>query len=266
MVTTTVNEKDKTLGVSFPLTEPKGSARVKRTDKDGNEFEVATKQIPFRANDHIEHQIGFEAKLSDAKKSNASTLRQFEFKAINGQYKCPSQLSEWIFHFRRWGFISKEELDELKSRLAALRESDFISNDSSFMSTKTPGAPLIRNADVFETEYAHVPIYRFFFTERKKDGLYFEIRTEGRQNGVGVQPMLYFCVPVTELKSDEPLVSRTAKTNEKATLVLNSNAKPVLLKLLEYLGSLSPTHNGDIVSIINVIEAALEGIPLISVA
>ena len=78
-----------------------------------------------------------------------------------------------------------------------------------------------------------------------------EIKITEKQRAVGVQPMLYFCFPITKLK--EILIGRSASQNEKGTFVINKNNISVFLELLKIFGVLSISHKNDVLSILNVI-------------
>lgn len=80
-----------------------------------------------------------------------------------------------------------------------------------------------------------------------------EIKITEKQYAIGVQPMLYFCFPVTELKSEDILLGRTAKTKETADFIIDKNNINVFLEMLKIFGILSQNHNKDILSIIDVV-------------
>ena len=43
-----------------------------------------------------------------------------------------------------------------------------------------------------------------------------EIKVTEKQRAIGVQPMLYLCFPIQELKTEKPLLNRIAQAKEKA--------------------------------------------------
>lgn len=80
-----------------------------------------------------------------------------------------------------------------------------------------------------------------------------EIKITEKQRAVGTQPMLYLCFPITELKSKNNLVGRTAQTKEIAYFEVTKRNIKVFLEMLKMFGILSSNHKHDIVQIINTI-------------
>ncbi|MCX7737295.1 MAG: R.Pab1 family restriction endonuclease [Candidatus Kapabacteria bacterium] len=74
-----------------------------------------------------------------------------------------------------------------------------------------------------------------------------------KQKAVGVQPMLFFCFPITELIADVPLLGRTAKTNEYSYFEINNNNSFVFFEITKIFGMLSPNHRFDILEILNLL-------------
>jgi hypothetical protein len=73
----------------------------------------------------------------------------------------------------------------------------------------------------------------------------YEILTEliirEKQRAVGVQPMLYFCFPVTELRSDVPFIGRTAEPKETARFIISSGNIRIFVRMLRIFGTLRGT-------------------------
>ena len=82
-----------------------------------------------------------------------------------------------------------------------------------------------------------------------------EVIIREKQRAIGVQPMLYFCFPVTNLSPTTtlPLIGRMANQNEHANLIINRNDANDYLKMLEIFGVLSESHNHDILEILRII-------------
>ncbi len=80
-----------------------------------------------------------------------------------------------------------------------------------------------------------------------------EIKITEKQYAIGVQPMLYLCFPIMELKSSQPLIGRTAITKETADFEINSSNISIFLEMLKIFGILSKNHNKDIITIIDKI-------------
>ena len=102
----------------------------------------------------------------------------------------------------------------------------------------------------FSCSYVNYPLAIYQFTENMLS----EIIIKEKQRAIGVQPMLFFCFPVSNLFSTTPLIGRTANQNEQATLIINASDAYDYLKMLEIFGMLSQKHNHDILEIIKLIE------------
>lgn len=80
-----------------------------------------------------------------------------------------------------------------------------------------------------------------------------EITIREKQRAVGVQPMLYFCFPITELKSDSSLMGRCANTKEFAYFEINKSNVFIILEMVKIFGMLSPSHQYDTLEILDLI-------------
>jgi hypothetical protein len=130
----------------------------------------------------------------------------------------------------------------------------------------------IKEDNLFESE-SILAIKRSHFIEKSLNGIKFlftkieypllvykfepfeiitEIVIKEKQRAIGVQPMLYLCFPITELKSTNTLIGRKAEKNEKADFILCKKNYRILLKLLHLFGMLSINHRKDVLSIINI--------------
>ena len=84
-----------------------------------------------------------------------------------------------------------------------------------------------------------------------------EISLEKMGYAKGIQPMLYVCFPITELKpanNKSSLLGRIADSKECAYLILDSKDKQFLLETFKIFGILSESHNYDIRRILELIK------------
>lgn len=77
-----------------------------------------------------------------------------------------------------------------------------------------------------------------------------EITIKENENAVGVQPMLFFCFPITELKSDKNLIGRQSEKKETGKFVFSKKNYKIIFEMIKIFGILSPSHNKDIIEII----------------
>jgi hypothetical protein len=131
-----------------------------------------------------------------------------------------------------------------------LDDSNLIEKHSHCQIKRTyPQNEKINNLDfeILKVEYPQL-IHKF-----KNYEIIAEITIREKQRAVGIQPMLYFCFPITELISDELLIGRTAKVKEFAYFKFDKNNAKVILEMIKIFGMLSISHRFDILKIIDLI-------------
>jgi hypothetical protein len=138
----------------------------------------------------------------------------------------------------------------IKDFLLKLNENDYLdSNKELAIERSHPISKSILGIDFSFTQLKYpLLIHKFGQYE-----ILTEIIIKEKQYAIGVQPMLYFCFPVTELKSDKQIIGRTAETKETANFIIDKNNIQIFLEILKIFGILSINHNKDILSIIDVI-------------
>jgi hypothetical protein len=80
-----------------------------------------------------------------------------------------------------------------------------------------------------------------------------EIILGERQKALRIQPMLYLCFPITELKNGKGFIGKKASSNASGYFVINKSNAGVFIQLLRLFGMLSGNHRRDVISIIDVI-------------
>ena len=82
-----------------------------------------------------------------------------------------------------------------------------------------------------------------------------EVIIKEKQRAIGVQPMLYICFPITELKPEGNKPSLLGRVADScAYFILNSKDKQFLLQSFKIFGILSESHNYDIRRILELIK------------
>jgi hypothetical protein len=150
-----------------------------------------------------------------------------------------------------FGLISIYELEKLRDFLNNLDDSNLIEKHYHCQIKRThPQNEKINslNFEILKVEYPQL-IYKFQNYE-----IIAEITIREKQRAVSIQPMLYFCFPITELISDEPLIGRTAKAKEFAYFKFDKNNTKVILEMIKIFGMLSISHRFDIIKIIDLIK------------
>ena len=243
--------------VAIPLTATSGKTRIKQRNMlNAYGLPVATCQTPLTQSCYVEWQVGYDVVIAEAEKLKLTTLKNLKFTGANGKEKALYELSEYVYYLTRWGFIPNESLVNLKKKLLSIPVENLFDVHPDLS---------IKRSHFIEKEINAVP----FFAARveyplivHKFGNYeivAEIITKEKQRAVGVQPMLYLCFPVTELKTSKPLVGRKAESKEFADFVINRDNASVFLQLLRLFGMLSANHRRDVLSIIEVILKVSQG-------
>lgn len=243
--------KDKSISVAIPLTNGTGKTRIKkRSILNEYGIPVSTKQVNLTLDCYVEWQIGYDVVVSEVEKLQNSTLQELRFVGANGKLKALYELSEYVYYFYNWGFISKKDLLELKEKLLEIEDENLLDTQNILAIKRSHLIEKVFNETKFYFSKIEYPILIHKFDK-------FEIITEivirEKQYAIGVQPMLYLCFPITELKSDKVLLGRTVGTKEEATFLIDKNNYKILLKLLHLFGMLSINHRKDIFSIIDII-------------
>ena len=243
-------DKEK-IKVAIPLTNGTGKTRIKKRSLL-NEYglPVSTKSEPFSQKCYVEWQIGYDAIIADTEKIEKTTLKDFRFIGANGKEKTLYELSEYIKYFYDWKLVDKNTLKSIKDFLSSLSNSDFLDTNPELSIKRTH--PICKTINGFDFMWTKVEypllIYKFGNFE-----IVAEIKITEKQYAIGTQPMLYLCFPITELENSENLLGRTAKTKEMANFIIDKSNINVFVEMLKLFGTLSESHNKDIISIINVI-------------
>jgi len=246
-----IDKNAKTLSIAIPLTKGTDKTRIKKRSFF-NEYgiPVSTKSEPFSQNCYIEWQIGYDVVVADEEKLERTTIKDKRFIGANGKEKTLYELSEYVYYFYKWGVVSKKQLLEVKEFLGGLKESDFIDDPRNFAIERSqPVEKKVLGIDFAYTQVKYpMLIHKFGAYE-----ILTEIKITEKQYAIGVQPMLYFCFPITELVSSNPIIGRMANTKETADFIINSKNIGIFLDMLKIFGILSVAHNHDILTIIDKI-------------
>lgn len=245
-----INKESQSLIVAIPLTTTSGKIRVKERDNIyGYGLPFPSRSKKFNQKNYIEWQIGYDIETK-SDKMNLTTLKEVNFFAYNDKKKALYELSEYLYYLTEFGVVSISQLSDLKDNIKTLKEEDLISKHSHCSIKRThPNKEKINNLDfeILTVEYPQL-IHRFENYE-----IITEITIREKQRAVGVQPMLYFCFPITELESDSPLIGRCANKKESAYFTINKNNAFIIIEMIKIFGMLSPSHQYDTLEIIDLI-------------
>lgn len=246
-----INEIDKKIKVPILLTSVSGKIRIKNRSII-NEYgtPVATKRDGFSLSNYVEWQIGYDVVKKETEKLAESSLSHTEFVGANRKVKSLYELSEYIWYFYKWKIISKEELEGVVSYLESILDNDLIDSNSELQIDRSH--PVAKIINGFDFEYTQVK-YPLLIHKFNGYEIVTEIKITEKQYAVGVQPMLYLCFPITELKGDSVLIGRVAEIKEIAYFEITESNIHVFLEMLKMFGTLSASHKYDILQIIKTI-------------
>lgn len=240
--------------VTIPLTSSSGKIRIKeRSVLNQYGIPVATKTKPFTQSCYVEWQIGYDVVTDDADKFSLTTLPNDKFIGANGKEKALYEMSEFIKYFYDWGMINRQRLQDIKVYLESLTSDNFLDNPITHPELAIKRTEFVnRTINGFNFLWSQVeyPLLAYKFNQFE---ILAEITIREKQRAIGTQPMLYLCFPITELENSENLLGRTANAKEVANFIINEYNIQIFLEMLKLFGTLSPNHNKDIISIINVI-------------
>ncbi len=250
-----IDYEHKELLVAIPLTTTSGKTRVKQRDSIyGYGLPFASRSNKFNQKNYIEWQIGFDIEVgkeySDKVKKDLTTIKSITFRAYNKRKKYLYELSEYLYYFVDFGLIEIVELKKLRDFLIGLKDTDLIEKHSHCQIKRThPQGEKINNIDfeILKVEYPQL-IHRF-----KNYEIIAEITIREKQRAVGIQPMLFFCFPITELYSNTPLVGRVANVKEFAYFKFDQENMSIILEMIKIFGMLSVSHRHDILQILDLI-------------
>jgi len=246
-----IKPEEKKIEVPILLTAVSGKIRVKNRSVL-NEYgtPVAVKRDAFALSNYIEWQIGYDVVKKEIEKLADSTLPDTSFMGANGKEKALYELSEYIWYFHKWGKISGQDLESVKNYLASIIAADLIDKNLELQIDRSHPIPKTINGFAFEYTQVKYPLLIHKFGQYE---IITEIKITEKQYAVGTQPMLYLCFPMTELKTAEPLLGRTATTKEVAYFDITEKNIAVFLEIIRMFGTLSESHRHDIIKIIETI-------------
>lgn len=248
-----IEEREHKIGVPILLTAVSGKIRIKnRSILNEYGTPVAVRRDGFALSNYVEWQIGYDVVKQEIEKLAESSLPETEFIGANGKTKALYELSEYILYFYKWGIVAREELEDVINYLNSIPSSNLINNNSELQIDRSH--PIAKNINGFDFGYTQVK-YPLLIHKFNGYEIITEIKITEKQYAVGTQPMLYLCFPITELKTENNLIGRTANSKEIAYFEITESNIVVFLKMLKMFGILSDNHRHDILQIIKTVLA-----------
>ena len=244
-----LDENNKAIAYRIPLTTTSGKIRIKEREFP-NQYgiPVATRLKPFNQKHYVEWQIGYDVVTNEINDNKSTTLKDVQFVGANGKTKSLFELSEIIHYLFNWGVITKQQLEKVNNFVESADKNLLIDVNPDFPIKRTDFVPKELFGIDFQKSDVSYPLLIHKFGQ-------FEVITEiiikEKQRAIGVQPMLYLCFPVTELKAEPSLLGRIAKPKESAEFIFDHSNSEILLETLKIFGILSKNHKHDILQILD---------------
>lgn len=238
--------KEKEIHVVIPAANFR-KFRFKKRDSRldfGNTF--STRKIPFDRNTYLEWQIGYDVPIKDVKAGKAKTkLNKEYFVGSNGKQKYPYELSELVYEATGLGLISKKELKNVLDEIKGYKD---------FIDKKVPSVEYHSKVTIngISFEEASIKLPTLFMIETI-DGTQIEVATQKQQYATGIQPMVYFCIPLEAFSDSSKLSSRSSVSGDVLTYVINEDNAKNLISMLKIFGMISKRHNHDMIQIIGIL-------------
>jgi len=239
--------KDGNIEIIIPAANA-GKLRFKKRDSNlafGETFSTRTE--PFDEKTYLEWQIGFDVLAKEVQKGEAETkLNAQSFIGSNGKEKYPYELSELFFSAIEQRLISRKDVGTLLDEISAYRELI----DEKAISVEEKTSTINLNGIRFEETCIKLPT---LFMIQPQDGTQIEVAIKQQQYASGVQPMVYFCIPLKSFKNWSSLLGRPSVSDDKLVYMVNKNNVENLSNLMKVFGMASERHQHDIIEIIKVI-------------
>ncbi len=205
-----------------------------------------TKENNFNEKVYLEWQIGYDAIVSDVEAGKKETeLKNLSFTGANGKVKYPYELSELVFSAIKIGLISKNKIASLLKEIESY--SDFIDGKKIEVDhnkkIKLNGIP-------FEETSIKLPT---LFMVETIDKTQIEVSIQKQQYASGIQPMVYFCIPLTSFENGKTLYDKPSTNTDSLTYVISDKNINVLFDLVKIFAMCSKRHNFDIKEILNIL-------------
>ena len=244
-----VEFKRNNLSVVLPMTQPTGKIRIKSRSFFGEYGNpVAVRQEILGQSCYAEWQIGYD--LLAKNNAEKTSLTEKTFLNYKGETKYAYELSELVFYSYKSGLLSDYDLKETYNFIQSIPDKSLIDTvDDMRISRTNPIETTINGIDFYEMKISYPLIVRKF----GKYDIYTEIVNKEKQKGVGVQPMLYVCIPITELEFSKSPLGRCLDSKKCAKWNIGADEAKLSLELFKLFGMLSKKHRFDVSAIMRML-------------
>lgn len=206
----------------------------------------STRESSFDNQTYLEWQIGYDVPIKDIGKGKKETkLTIKHFVGSNGKEKYPYELSEIFFEAMKLKLITKKEVENLLAEIMTYK--NFIDEK---VITVEQHLRLTINGINFEEASIQLPT---FFMVETSDNTQIEVSIQKQQYASGVQPMVYFCIPLGAFKNSSYLFGKSSVSGDKLVYVISKTNVLNLIFMMKVFGMASKRHNHDIIKILETL-------------
>lgn len=206
----------------------------------------STRECIFDDQTYLEWQIGYDVPIKDVEEGKKDTkLTSKYFVGSNGKRKYPYELSEIFYGAMELGFISKKEVENLLKAIGGYKS--FIDEKAI---TVEHHSRLTINGINFEETSIKLPT---LFMIETLDETQIEVSIQKQQYASGVQPMVYFCIPLKAFKNSSDLQGKSSVSGDKLVYVVSKVNVSNLVCMMKVFGMASKRHNYDVVKILETL-------------
>lgn len=244
----------KTISIEIPLKND-GKYRWKTRNSAyeyGNGFSTAN--TPYTKEAYVEWQIGYDFEKSKAT-IDTTILMEKSFTGANKKIKLPYELSEIIYKMLELGIISKEELDGL---IRNAEKSNMFLDQEYKIKSKIKGKLNFQGVEFTEED---ITLPTFAYQVNAGDPV-IEISIQKQQYATGVQPMVYFSIPLLCFHNGNSYIGKTygdLKEEERTgQFYIDETNKNYFLILFKIFSFCSIRHKHDVNEILKILKEYLE--------
>lgn len=237
-----VSDGNGSLIISLPLTSPTGRVRVKSRENFfdyGSPFFTRSQKIIDKC--YLEWQISY-----DTNNLELAPDKELLFTNYKAENKYLYELSFYLYKSINSNIISEIEFRELKNFVDNLNEKSYL-EDISEIKVKNINNKIENNGILLSKVEQIYPKFIYH-----KDDYTIEVYITHKQKAVGIQAMIYLCLPIINATKD--IVGRNANIKEYIGFNLTKNKNNFILDTIKIFSIASKRHKQDIKSILDIIE------------
>ncbi len=243
----TIEENNKNIILTIPAVNDGKFRFKKRQSKLDFGETFATRKEVFDDQTYLEWQIGYDVPVNDVNGGKKNTkLTSKSFIGSNKKKKYPYELSEIFYEAMRLKLISLKEEENLIQKIQGYKS--FIDQK---IITIEHHSKIKLNEITFEETSIKLPT---LFMAETVDETQIEIAIEKQQYATGVQPMIYFCIPLKAFKNSRDIYNKSSIQGFSLEYIIDKDNVSNLINMMKVFGMASKKHNYDIVQILIILK------------